>query len=221
MSGNNDNDRVRVEITSPWLTVKPHSRKCDNICHILRVKKSTANRNLNRVKSCVTVVMTIIRKLLRFQVTDHYRINTITQNKTNLHRDRKKTIKIAYPDPSAALSRCLLFLNQLETWVVVSPVPSASSLFSRGEGYGLWVYQSRRTWKCEIVKVGSSSHLIGSQHHVLVWLSVEWALLGKSPGKIASSALKQLCRTHVGGGHNNKACRKSSNINHVIVVIWA
>ena len=114
-------------------------------------KKSTANRNLNRVKSCVTTVMTIIRKLLRFQVTDHYRINTITQNKTNLHSDRKKTIKIAYPDPSAALSRCLLFLNQLETWVVVSPVPSASSLFSRGEGYGLWVYQSRRTWKCEIV----------------------------------------------------------------------
>ena len=156
--------------------------------------------------------MTIILKLLRFQVTDHHRC----PNKIN---NKKK--HISYPEPSAALSRCLLFLNQFDTWVVVSPVPSASSLFSRGEGDGLWVYQSRRTWKCEIVKVGSSSHLIGSQHHVLEWLSVEWALLGKSPGKIASSALKQLCRTHVGGGHNNKACRKSSNINHVIVVIWA
>lgn len=40
----------------------------------------------------------------------------------------------SYPEPSAALSRCLLFLNQFDTWVVVSPVPSASSLFSRGEG---------------------------------------------------------------------------------------
>lgn len=31
------------------------------------------------------------------------------------------------------------------TWVVVNPVPSASSRFSRGDGYGLCVYQSRNT----------------------------------------------------------------------------
>ena len=46
---------------------------------------------------------------------------------------------------SAALSRCLRFLNQLETWVVVRPVASASSRFSRGDGYGLCVYQSLST----------------------------------------------------------------------------
>lgn len=44
------------------------------------------------------------------------------------------------PDPvpspfaSAARSLCLRFLNQLLTWVVVNPVASARSLFSRGEG---------------------------------------------------------------------------------------
>lgn len=31
------------------------------------------------------------------------------------------------------------------TWVVVNPVASASSRFSRGDGYGLCVYQSRNT----------------------------------------------------------------------------
>lgn len=45
---------------------------------------------------------------------------------------------------SAALSRCLRFLNQLLTCVVVSPVASASSLFSLGDGYGLWAYHSLR-----------------------------------------------------------------------------
>lgn len=35
---------------------------------------------------------------------------------------------------SAALSLCRLFLNQLLTCVVVSPVASASSRFSRGDG---------------------------------------------------------------------------------------
>lgn len=43
---------------------------------------------------------------------------------------------IAGPD---SISACPL------TWVVVSPVPSASSRFSRGDGYGLCVYQSRNT----------------------------------------------------------------------------
>ena len=38
---------------------------------------------------------------------------------------------------SAARSLCLLFLNQLLTCVVVNPVASANSRFSRGEGYGL------------------------------------------------------------------------------------
>lgn len=46
---------------------------------------------------------------------------------------------------SAALSLCRLFLNQLLTCVVVSPVASASSLFSRGDGYGLCVYHSLST----------------------------------------------------------------------------
>lgn len=35
---------------------------------------------------------------------------------------------------SAARSLCLLFLNQLLTCVVVNPVASASSRFSRGDG---------------------------------------------------------------------------------------
>lgn len=35
---------------------------------------------------------------------------------------------------SAARSLCLRFLNQLLTWVVVRPVASASSRFSRGDG---------------------------------------------------------------------------------------
>ena len=45
---------------------------------------------------------------------------------------------------SAALSRCRLFLNQLLTCVVVSPVCSASCRFSRGDGYGFLVYHWRR-----------------------------------------------------------------------------
>ena len=35
---------------------------------------------------------------------------------------------------SEARSRCRRFLNQLDTWVVVKPVASASSRFSRGDG---------------------------------------------------------------------------------------
>ena len=46
---------------------------------------------------------------------------------------------------SAARSLWRRFLNQLDTWVVVSPVASASSRFSRGDGYGLWAYHSRNT----------------------------------------------------------------------------
>lgn len=67
---------------------------------------------------------------------------------------------------SAARSRCRRFLNQFETLiaeheklsafvrfneasvvtcVVVRPVASASSRFSLGDGYGLCVYQSRKT----------------------------------------------------------------------------
>lgn len=46
---------------------------------------------------------------------------------------------------SAARSLCLLFLNQLLTCVVVRPVLSANSRFSRGDGYGLVAYQSLRT----------------------------------------------------------------------------
>ena len=41
---------------------------------------------------------------------------------------------VTYQAPSEALSLCLRFLNQLETWVVVRPVPSASSRFSLGLG---------------------------------------------------------------------------------------
>ena len=49
-------------------------------------------------------------------------------------RRTKMDLKFTHPEPSAARSLCLLFLNQLETWVVVNPVASASSLFSLGEG---------------------------------------------------------------------------------------
>lgn len=78
---------------------------------------------------------------------------------------REKTYSLC----SAARSRCRRFLNQLETCkgvkikiqfmtnnkchlstifltcVVVSPVASAKSRFSRGDGYGLCAYQSLNT----------------------------------------------------------------------------
>ena len=60
--------------------------------------------------------------------------------------------------------------------------------------------------------------------HVLVWLSVEWAPVRCVPRQ---NCIQWECSQAVvsdswrRGGHNNKACRKSSNINHVIVVIWA
>lgn len=52
---------------------------------------------------------------------------------------------------AAALSLCLLFLNQLPTWVGVRPVWLASSLFLVGFGYGSCRYHSRsrlrvRSW---------------------------------------------------------------------------
>lgn len=44
----------------------------------------------------------------------------------------------------AARSRCLRFLNQLDTCVCVNVVLSANSFFSFGDGYGLRRYDSRR-----------------------------------------------------------------------------
>jgi hypothetical protein len=41
----------------------------------------------------------------------------------------------AHPLRPGVLSRCRLFLNQLETWVRVRPVLFASALFSSGFGY--------------------------------------------------------------------------------------
>jgi len=64
---------------------------------------------------------------------------------------------------AAALSRCLLFLNQFPTWVGVSPVAWASSRFLLGFGYGSWRYHSRKRLRVLSLKQWvfcSPSHIV-------------------------------------------------------------
>lgn len=61
-----------------------------------------------------------------------------------------KTYRNVVPFASAALSLCLLFLNQFETCVTVSAVISANSRFSRG------------------LKI-SRDHLVRKYHIGIVW----------------------------------------------------
>ena len=49
-----------------------------------------------------------------------------------------------YPRQFGVLSLCLRFLNQFETWVIVSPVFLAKVFFSSGVGYRLILYVSFR-----------------------------------------------------------------------------
>ena len=52
------------------------------------------------------------------------------------------TIFLTYPRQLGVRSRCRRFLNQLETWVRVSPVFLAKAFFSSGVGYRLSLYVS-------------------------------------------------------------------------------
>lgn len=63
--------------------------------------------------------------------------------KKNFVNCRQKLSFSGMPYQSIAWIR-LAFAFALCTCMVVRPVPSASSRFSRGDGYGLWAYHSRR-----------------------------------------------------------------------------
>ena len=56
--------------------------------------------------------------------------------------DPGATIFLTYPRQLGVRSRCRRFLNQLETWVRVSPVFLAKAFFSSGVGYRLSLYVS-------------------------------------------------------------------------------
>ena len=60
-------------------------------------------------------------------------------------KNKKKVIFLrTYPRQFGVRSLCRRFLNQLETWVIVSPVFLAKVFFSSGVGYRLILYVSFR-----------------------------------------------------------------------------
>ncbi len=76
------------------------------------------------------------------QIDYHYFIDGILAN------NPRSAAHITYRSfDSAARSRWRRFLNQFDTCVTVNAVISASSFFSRGDGYGFLPYHSRRTFR--------------------------------------------------------------------------
>ena len=62
----------------------------------------------------------------------------------NGSKNEKSNFLRTYPRQFGVRSLCRRFLNQLETWVIVSPVFLAKVFFSSGVGYRLILYVSFR-----------------------------------------------------------------------------
>ena len=100
-------------------------------------ERHLASKKKNNATACSKCGAVFLKSRARYARAGYASLNSgglQPQQFVNPSLDCLSMKLLTHHEPSEALSRCLLFLNQLETCVVVRPVASLSSLFSLGLG---------------------------------------------------------------------------------------